>query len=207
MQRFGRLLVISITLNLFLVALATGVWASQAMEQLQTTVNRVINILSDPQLKKPGQEHRRRQMLKDVINNRFDYEEMAKRSLSRHWRSLSAAQQAKFVRLFSELLERSYAGKIEAYSDEKVLYKSERVDGDYAEIRTMVIRRNDRIPMDYRMIKKGGKWWVYDVVIEGVSLVSNYRNQFSRIIQQSSYQELVRRMQAKVKEQRAIEQL
>lgn len=207
MQRFGRLLVISITLNLFLVALATGVWASQAMEQLQTTVNRVINILSDPQLKKPGQKHRRRQMLKDVINNRFDYEEMAKRSLSRHWRSLSAAQQAKFVRLFSELLERSYAGKIEAYSDEKVLYKSERVDGDYAEIRTMVIRQNDRIPMDYRMIKKGGKWWVYDVIIEGVSLVSNYRNQFSRIIQQSSYQELVRRMQAKVKEQRAIEQL
>lgn len=194
-------------IHLALVGVSAPAGASPAMDQLRSTVDQVISVLSNPSLKQPGQKQRRRQMLEQIINQRFDYQEMAKRSLSRHWLSLTAKQQAEFVRLFSELLERSYAGKIEAYSDEKVIYKSERCDGDYAEIKTMVVRPNDQIPINYRMIDKGGKWWVYDVVIEGVSLVSNYRSQFRRIIRQSSYQELVRRMQAKVKEQRAVEKL
>jgi phospholipid transport system substrate-binding protein len=207
MRGLVRLLAVSVFFCLALALVSAKAWASPAMEQLRSTVDEVISILSNPNLKKPDQEKRLRQMLRQVINQRFDYQEMAKRSLSRYWRPLSSSQRVEFVRLFSELLERSYAGKIEAYSNEKVIYQSERLDGDYAEIRTIVVRPNDQIPINYRMIDKGGKWWVYDVVIEGVSLVSNYRSQFGRIIRESSYQELVRRMQSKLKEQRAVERL
>jgi len=205
MRDFMRLLAVSVCFYLALAVVTPVAWGSAALDQLKSTVDEVISILANPSLKQPGQEQRRMQMMKQVIDQRFDYAEMAKRSLSRYWQPLSASQRDQFVRLFSELLERSYSGKLAAYSNEKVVYKSERLDGDYAEIRTVVLRTNDRIPMNYRLINKGGKWWVYDVVIEGVSMVSNYRNQFSRIIRESSYQELVRRMQAKLRAQQTSE--
>jgi len=207
MRGFVRLLAVSICCYLALAVVTPGAWGSSAMDQLRSTVDEVISILANPSLKQPGQEQRRLQMVKQVIDQRFDYAEMAKRSLSQHWQPLSASQRDQFVKLFSQLLERSYSGKIAAYSNEKVIYKSESLDGDYAEIRTVVPRTNDQIPMNYRMINKGGKWWVYDVVIEGVSLVSNYRNQFGRIIRESSYAELVRRMEARLKAQQAIQEL
>ncbi|MFP3868085.1 MAG: phospholipid-binding protein MlaC [Desulfobacteraceae bacterium] len=207
MRALKRLLVVNVCLYLAMVVMAPAVWGGPAMDQLRSTVEEVISVLSDPSLKQPGQEQRRRQRVKQAIDRRFDYAEMAKRSLSRHWQSLSSSQRSQFVDLFSQLLEKSYAGKLEGYSNEKVVYKSERIDGNYAQIETVVVRPNDRIPMNYRMINKGGQWWIYDVVIEGVSLVSNYRNQFGRIIRESSYQELVRRMQAKLKAQRGVESL
>jgi len=207
MRGLMRLLVVGVCLYLAMVMVTPAAWGSSAMDQLRSTVDEVISILSNPSLKRPGQEKRRLQMVKQAINQRFDYSEMAKRSLSRYWKPLSPSQREQFVELFSQLLERSYSGKLEAYSNEKVIYQSERLDGDYAEIRTIVARPNDRIPMNYRMINKGGKWWVYDIVIEGVSLVSNYRNQFGRIIRESSYQELVRRMQTKVKAQQGVKRL
>ena len=131
----------------------------------------------------------------------FDYEEMAKRSLGPTWGKLSAAQRSEFVQLFAQLLEASYSDKIEKYAQNvKIDYTGEILDGDYAEVRTVVVRANDRIPLNYRLLNEGGTWKVYDVVIEGVSLVSNYRSQFSRIIHESSYAELVRRLKTKVSE-------
>ncbi len=180
-------------------------WAGPPTEQLRTTVDEVIRILSDPSLKQ--QTQRRRELLRQVINKRFSYEDMARYSLGQYWRNLSPAQRAEFVNLFSQLLERSYANKIEAYSDEKVIYQAERPDGDGYEVRTLIQRRNDQIPVNYRMLNKGGQWWVYDVVIEGVSLVSNYRSQFNRIIRESGYNDLVQRMRRKLQEEKEIDKL
>lgn len=200
-----RNLALMLTLSL---ALAGGpALAGQPTEEVKGTVDEVIRLLSDPALKSPAQKEHRRQLIKEVIDRRFDYEEMARRCLGHSWRNLSPAQRSEFVRLFGELLEASYAEKIERYTDEKVNYTGETLDGDYAEVRTVVLRKNDRIPMDYRLLHSSNSWLVYDVVIEGVSLVSNYRSQFGRIIQESSYGELVRRLRVKVNELKELERM
>ena len=143
----------------------------------------------------------RRQKVKRIVDPHFDYQEMAKRSLGPAWGKLSAGQRQEFVALFSQLLEASYSDKIEKYAQRvKIDYTGEILDGDNAEVRTVVVKANDRIPLNYRLLNEGGTWKVYDVVIEGVSLVSNYRSQFSRIIHESSYAELVRRLKTKVSE-------
>jgi phospholipid transport system substrate-binding protein len=126
---------------------------------------------------------------------------MAKRSLGPTWGSLSAGQRQEFVQLFSQLLEASYSDKIEKFAQHvKIDYPGEILSGDTVEVRTVVVKANDRIPLNYRLLNQGGTWKVYDVVIEGVSLVSNYRTQFSRIIHESSYAELVKRLKTKVSE-------
>jgi phospholipid transport system substrate-binding protein len=206
MYRFIKAITKGAVLFLLVCTISSQAWGSAAMDQLRSTVDEVIKVLANPNLKKPGQDKQRRNMLKQVINQRFSYEEMAKQSLGQYWNTLGA-QRTEFVQLFSELLERSYANKLEAYSDEKVIYQSERPDGDYTEIKTVIKRPNDQISVNYRMIDKGSKWWVYDVVIEGVSLVSNYRNQFGRIIRESSIQGLLQRMRNKLQEQKNLENL
>ncbi len=190
------------TLIFVLMGMADQAFAASPTDAVSATVDEVIRLLSDPALKAPAQKARRRQQIKQTVDRRFDYEEMAKRSLP-NWNQLSAAQRREFVGLFAELLETSYADKLEKYSGEKVAYQGERVDGERAEVKTMLLRRNDRIPINYRLLNKS-QWLVYDVVIEGVSLVNNYRSQFSRVISESSYQELVRRLRTKVDEQRRM---
>ena len=123
---------------------------------------------------------------------------MAKRSLGKHWSELPTDEQKRFADLYASLLERSYAGKIESYNNEKIIYVKEMVENDYAEIRSKVVTANrDEFTLDYRLIKQHGKWMVYDVVVEGVSLVSNYRSQFSRVITASGYGALVKKLKAK----------
>ncbi len=186
-----------------LILMASEARAGAPTEAIRGMVDEVIRILSDPGLKDPSQRRVLRQRVKQSVDRRFDYEEMAKRSLGPTWNKLSGSQRNEFVRLFAELLEASYSDKLEHYSGETVSYLSETLDGEYAEVRTMLIRRNDRIPMNYRLINQSG-WMIYDVVIEGVSLVSNYRSQFRRILSQASYAELVRRLRTKVNELRQI---
>ncbi len=182
--------------------LALGVaWASPGppTEVVKHVVDRVLDISNDPAY--AGQKTLRRQLAKQSIDPNFDYREMAKRCLGATWNSLSGSQRDEFVSLFAKLLEASYSDKIEKYTQHiKVDYAGERLDGDYAEVRTVVVRPNDRIPLNYRLIHAPEGWKVYDVVIEGVSLVSNYQSQFSRIIHESSYNELVRRLRTKVDE-------
>ncbi len=197
-QPMFRTLALILTLNLSLAAGAAG--AGAPTEIVKGTVDEVIRLMGDPALKAPAQKPRRRQLMKQAIDRHFDYEEMARRSLGNQWRSLSPAQRSEFVNLFGELLEASYSDKIERYTNEKVNYTSENLEGDYAEVRSVVLRKNDRIPIDYRLHKNDRGWMVYDVVIEGVSLVSNYRSQFTRIIGESSYGELLRRLRNKVTE-------
>ncbi|MDO9069960.1 MAG: ABC transporter substrate-binding protein [Deltaproteobacteria bacterium] len=176
---------------------AAGAWAGPPTEIIKQAIEKTLDMMNNPAY----QGEMRRQKVKAVIDPHFDYQEMAKRSLGPTWGSLSGGQRQEFVHLFAQLLEASYSDKIEKYAQRvKIDYTGEILDGDYAEVRTVVVRTNDRIPLNYRLLQEGGTWKVYDVVIEGVSLVSNYRSQFSRIIHESSYAELVRRLKTKVSE-------
>ena len=172
--------------------------AGAPTDQLRSNVERVLKLVSDPVLKNPGKTKERRKEVRKVANDFFAFDETAKRSLGRHWQARTPAERQEFVQLFSDLLERSYLTKIELYGGEKIQYVGETIDGEAATVKTKILTKQEsEIPVDYRMMKRGEKWAVYDVVIEGVSLISNYRTQFNKIIQTSSYQELVKKIKAK----------
>jgi phospholipid transport system substrate-binding protein len=173
--------------------------AGAATDQLKGAVDRAVKVLEDPALK--GQAGDRRTAIRNVANDIFDFTEIARRALARHWQTLTDRQRGEFVSLFSDLLERSYVSKIELYGGEKIMYINERIDGDLASVATRIITKNGtEVPIDYRMLKRGDRWLVYDVNIEGVSLVSNYRTQFNKIIQTASYSELVHKLKVKQEE-------
>jgi len=191
-------------LALFTLALAvSGATATGPTEVAKEVIDKVLEILNNPDNAGEAKKDYRQQLVKQLVDRHFDYQEMAKRSLGSTWTKLNSGQRDEFVRLFAELLEASYADKIDKYARHiRVDYTGENLDGEYAEVRTVVVRPNDRIPLNYRMLNESDGWMVYDVVIEGVSLVSNYRSQFSRIINESSYPELVRRLRTRVDEHR-----
>src|SRR5213594_5073227 len=173
-------------------------WAGAPTDQLKAQIDRTVKILDDPELKKPGRQRDRRTAVRQVANDIFDFSETAKRSLARHWAPRSQAERDEFVALFSDLLERSYIGKIELYGGEKIQYVGEAIEGEGAVVRTKLLtKQGTEIPIDYRMLHRGDKWLVYDVVIEGVSLISNYRTQFNKIITTSSFQVLMKKMKTK----------
>jgi len=170
-----------------------------ATAQVKGTIDKVLEILRDPALKAPDKAEARRKKLKEVIYERFDFSEMAKRSLGVHWRSRTSKEQEEFVGLFADLLEQSYYKKLESYTDEEILYTKEQVEDKFGVVVTKIVsqKENIDIPMEYKLLRQDAQWRVYDVVIEGVSMVSNYRSQFNRIIETSSYAELVKRMRVK----------
>jgi phospholipid transport system substrate-binding protein len=190
-----RSAIFGLTLQLLLGA--AGAWAGPPTDIARQVIEKALDALQDTS--SPAEV--RRQKVKRIVDPYFDYQEMAKRSLGPAWGKLSASQRDEFVGLFSQLLEASYSDKIEKYAQRvKINYTGEILEGNYAEVRTVVLKANDRIPLNYRLLNEGGTWKVYDVVIEGVSLVSNYRSQFSRIIHESGYAELVKRLKTKVSE-------
>ena len=173
-------------------------YASEPLETLEKAVDNVINILKDPELKKPERAREREKAIRVAVSRVFDFREMAKRSLSRYWRKLNDKQRDEFVELYKRLLERTYLKKIEAYRNEKIIYKGQRIRGKYAIVKTLVITEKQvEIPVNYKMLKRENGWMVYDVVIEGVSLVNNYRKQFKSIIRRSSYDALVKMLREK----------
>jgi len=181
--------------------LGSPAWAGTPTEQLKSQIDRVLKVLDDPDLKKENRASDRRASVRRIANDIFDFSETAKRSLARHWQSRTPAEREEFVQLFGDLLERSYISKIELYGGEKIGYIGESMDGDLATVRTRIVTRHgSEIPIDYKMHHLGSRWLVYDVTIEGVSLVANYRTQFNKIIQTSSYAELVKRMKTKQEE-------
>jgi len=189
----------AIVLALLLVAVPAR--AGEPTDQPRAQIDRVIKVLEDPELKKANRAKERRAAIRKVANDIFDFGETARRSLARHWAQRTGAEREEFVQLFADLLERSYICRIEAYGGEKITYVGETIDGDQATVRTkLTTKEGTDIPVDYRMLKRGDKWLVYDVIIEGVSLVANYRAQFNKIILTSSYQELVKKMRTKQEE-------
>jgi phospholipid transport system substrate-binding protein len=177
---------------------AASVQAATPTEQLKESIDQVLKILKDESLKQPGKDKERRAVIRKVIGQRFDFEEMSKRSLATHWAKRTPPEKKEFVEVFTNLLERSYMDRIEAYTDEQVEYNDEKIDEGYAVVRTTITAKDkEPIPIDYKLIKESDNWRVYDVVIEGVSLVNNYRGQFNKIISANSYQELLRKMKSK----------
>jgi len=171
--------------------------AGGATEAMKSTIDGVLKIIQDKELKQPGRAQERRQRLEQVVGDRFDYQEMSRRALGAPWNTLSDKDKQEFVALFKTLLTNSYSDKVETYSGEGVQYINERTEKDYAEVRTKVLTGKTEIPLDYRLLNKGGEWWVYDVVVDGVSLVSNYRGQFSKILHSSTYADLVDQLRKK----------
>jgi phospholipid transport system substrate-binding protein len=167
-------------------------------DQLKGAIDRVVKTVEDPALKGEGKAAERRHAIRKIANEIFDFNEISRRALARHWQGLTQKQREEFVALFADLLERAYISKIELYGGEKILYTNERVDDSTATVATKIIAKSGTdVPVDYRMQKRGGRWLVYDVNIEGVSLVSNYRTQFNKIIQTASYDELVHKLRTK----------
>jgi phospholipid transport system substrate-binding protein len=184
--------------GLLILSTAQSGWAATAQEQLKGAIDRVVTTLDSPALKGDGKAAERRSAVRKIANEIFDFGEIARRSLGRYWQPLSEAQRSEFVGLFGDLLERSYISKIELYGGEKIVYNGERMDGDLATVSTKIITKNGtEVPVDYRLFRRGDRWMVYDVNIEGISLVSNYRTQFNKIIQTSGYNTLVDRMKTK----------
>jgi phospholipid transport system substrate-binding protein len=198
MARFALALA---TALLLIIAPLGRVWAGAPTDQLRAQIDRAVKILEDPELKKEGRQRDRRVAVRQVANDIFDFSETARRSLARHWAPRTQAERDEFVQLFSDLLERSYISKIELYGGEKIRFVGESSDADGAVVRTrLVTKQGTEIPIDYKMHLRGDRWLVYDILIEGVSLIANYRTQFNKIITTSSFQELVKKMKTKQEE-------
>ena len=188
------------TLSLVLLG-SPDVSAGPATDQLRNRVDRILQVLSDPEMMKESRTTERRATLRRIAGEVFDFNEISRRSLGRHWQARTPAERAEFVRLFADLLERAYVGKLELYSGEKIEYVGEVPDGDVTTVKTRIItKQGTAIPVDYRMFQENGQWRAYDALIEGVSLVGNYRTQFNTVIQRSSYEGLVKALRAKAEE-------
>ena len=187
----------TIVLLLVIFGLAVPSLAGEPTDHIRKTTDQMIAILNDPALKNKLEE--RRKMLRNTLNERFDWEEMARRSLAEHWKSLTEEERKEFVPLFTTLLEKTYMNRIENYSGDRVTYDAERVKGDYSLVKvTIFTDKQVEIPVIYKMKKKDPEWTIYDVSIEGVSLVNNYRQQFDSIILSSSYHGLIEKLKEKV---------
>lgn len=187
-----------ISLIAMLVFKALPVLAGAPTDEIRTAIDQGVQILNSAKLDSSKQRAQIIDQLRDIVYTRFDFEEMAKRSLGSHWRRLNPQQQKEFVTAFTELLETTYADKIDLYEGQQVEYVGETIDKNYAEVNTRVVGKNrETYSVDYRLHQVGGKWRIYDVVAENISLVNNYRSQFNRVVVNSSVEELIRRIKQK----------
>ena len=184
---------------LAIMALALGLVqpavAATPTETLKAYSDVVLKILEDPALRSPERKNERRAAVRKVAEEIFDLSETAKRALGPHWNQRTPAEREEFTQLFAELLEGTYIARIDEYGGERIRYTGEKIDGDLATVQSRVLtKKGSEAPVEARLLRRGDKWLVYDVTIEGVSLINNYRTQFDRIIRSSSYAELVKRL-------------
>jgi phospholipid transport system substrate-binding protein len=187
-------------LMLFLSALP--VYAGAPLDTVQTNVNKVLDVLRDPNLKGESAKGTKKEKLEAIYEQMFDGVELSMRTLGGNWKKLNPAQQKEFVQLYRQILEKAYIDKILSYTDEKIVFpKESMLSNNQAEVQTKVITSSKEIPIFYRMILKGGTWKVYDVVVENVSLVQNYRSQFNSILAKNTPDQLLETLRKKVKGQ------
>jgi len=181
-----------------LVALTSApVWAGPPTDQFRDGVDRVFKVLRDPELKGNAQADRRIAAVAQVADDMFDFAETAKRSLGRHWEARTPAEREEFVRLFTALVQRSYISRVDQYGSEKMIFRGDTVDGDQAIVRTaLVLREGGQMPLEYRMHNVSDRWKVYDLSVDGISLVANYRAQFNKVIRSASYETLIARLKS-----------
>ncbi len=167
--------------------------------QVKSSVDQVIRILTDPRLQGKAKKEEQQNLLRETIFPRFDFKEMAKRALGTHWHRQTPEKQREFVRIFSYLLEKAYVGRIDSFNNEKFIYMSERIDEPYAEVDSKILTsKGEEFTINYKLHRVGDEWKIYDLVAENISLVNNYRSQFNRIINKSSYDELVSMLKQKL---------
>ncbi len=192
-------LVVLIFFCLVMVLPAANVSASPAQEQLKNSIEKILQILKDPSLKGEDQIIPRRKALRAAIDERFSFKKMSQFSLARHWKVITPDQQKVFVELFGKLLEETYVNKIESYTNEKIEYTGEFVSKKKAKIYSEIHTEEVKIPVEYRMFNAGSdNWMVYDMLIEGVSLIKNYRTQFDEILQNNSFDILIEELKKKI---------
>jgi len=185
-------------LSVFL-AIPSFVMAGEPTDRIKVVSDKLIAIVFDNSLKTPEMKDKREQMVIEIVDGLFSWEEFSRRALARHWGKRTENEKKEFISLFRQLVERTYMAKAGQYSGGKVVFLDEKIEGNYCNVSTQVLTSTDtQIPIDYRMIKKDGVWWVYDVYIEGVSLVSNYRTQFNDILIKSSFEDLLNRLKEKI---------
>ena len=193
-----RLAVVGLLFLLFYLLLPQPSRANGPTEQVRATVDKVLAIVRSPNLNPTGQQQDLRVRLAEAINPRFDFVEMAKRSLGSHWGRRTPKEQREFVKIFAGLLGRSYAGNIESYSSQNVVYTGESENQNYAQVDTkIVVENHPPQSINYKLHSVNNEWKVYDLVIEDISVVDNYRSQFDRVIARSSFEELVRLIEEK----------
>ena len=187
-----------IALVVLMMFAAAAAGAGEPIELVRMAGDKAIQILKDPKLQPKDRKKERIERLKEVVNPLFDYEEMARRSLGPHWRRRTPKEQQEFVKLFRDYLEKVYSDKVDLYAGEKVVYGRETVEDDYAQVDTIFVNTNgEEFSVVYRLRRVGGKWKVYDAVVENISVVNNYRSQFDRVITRSSFDELKRLLKEK----------
>ncbi len=185
---------------LFLLVLpqANSAVASDPMTQMKSTVDEIMAILNDEKLKEPKAWAEKKTLIRAVVDYRFDFEEMSKRSLAKNWKKRTDEEKEYFVSLFSKLLQNTYINRVESYSDEVVIFQKQAIKGKKAVVYTKISATSMEIPVIYKLLRQGDDWFVYDVIIEGVSLVRNYRSQFSKIVTREKYAGLLKRVEEKV---------
>lgn len=198
MKQFKNVLIVIATF--FLLLPVGSVFASPAKDQLKSTIDSMIQVLKDPQFKGEASKEKRRQALRKIVYERFDFLEMTKACLAKHRAGRSAAEIEKLSDLFGQLLEQTYVANIEGYTDEKVLFTKDRVikKKNIALVYTKVVSDSKEIPIDYKLHEVGGIWKVIDMKIEGVLIVRNYRDQFDKTLRSGSFESLLEEIQKKI---------
>ena len=166
---------------------------------MKQTTDKILSILTDPTLKESPRAEERERLIRKTLDERFDWEEMARRSLAKYWAQRTEEEKKEFVNLFTDLLERTYMDKVvEGYSGEKIIYEGENIESDYGTLKVKIVtKKNTNIAVEYKLRKGGDQWLIYDVSIEGVSLVNNYRAQFDSIMTKVSYANLAKMLRIK----------
>jgi phospholipid transport system substrate-binding protein len=195
----GKRYVLKIVVALFLIFMlaAPSGATTTPMALVKEKADQVMTILNDPALK--NNKEKRRQLVMDVVEGLIDWQEVGRRALAQHWRKRNPHEQQEFVALFRDLLKRTYSEKLDIYAGEKIVYESETIEGNRAIVKTKVIntKKGEEFFVEYRLLKRGERWLGYDMVIEGISAVNNYRTQFNEVITGSSYDALIKRMKSK----------
>lgn len=185
-------------LLLILTVLAPPARAGEPADQLFAQLDRVLKVLDDPELKKPGHERERWQTVRRLMAEMLDIEEISRRSLGRHWEARTASEREEFMQLFGDLIERAYIGKIESHTDERITFLGDVTDGDRATVWTKIVtKQGEEISIEYQMLRRAAGWRTYDVVLGGISLVGDYHAQFDKMIRRTSYQQLVKQVREK----------
>lgn len=178
-----------------LLATAGSAWAGPPTDALREYTEAIQKVLDDPALKAEDRRHERRAAVRKAAAEAFDVQETARRALGPHWQQRTPAEREEFVRLFADLLEQTYIAKIDLYGGERLRFTDEKIDGDIAVVRARVVtRQGAEVPVEGRMHRRNDRWLIYDVVIENISLIANYRAQFDRIIRTSSFNDLIKRL-------------